>query len=62
VPPYVDDPHEFVSYGYHSSEIYGYAYHALKRRMGVLGLEIPPPEELMPGPIAREAGQAAAAV
>jgi ribonucleoside-diphosphate reductase beta chain len=50
-PPYVDDPREFVSYGYRSSEIYGYAYRALKRRMGVLGLELPPPEELMPGPI-----------
>ena len=50
-PPYVDDPREFVSYGYHSSEIYGYAYRALKRRMTVLGIEIPPPDELMPGPI-----------
>jgi ribonucleoside-diphosphate reductase beta chain len=57
VPPYVEDPREFVSYGYHSSEVYGYAYHALKRRMGVLGLEIPPPEELMPGPIAGEVAQ-----
>jgi ribonucleoside-diphosphate reductase beta chain len=52
VPPYVDDPTEFVSYGYHSSEIYGHAYRTLKRRMRVLGIEIPPPEELMPGPIA----------
>jgi ribonucleoside-diphosphate reductase beta chain len=51
-PPYVDDPREFVSYGYHSSEIYGHAYRTLKRRMRVLGIEIPPPEELMPGPIA----------
>jgi ribonucleoside-diphosphate reductase beta chain len=51
-PPYVDDPREFVSYGYHSSEIYGRAYRTLKRRMKVLGIEIPPPEELMPGPIA----------
>jgi ribonucleoside-diphosphate reductase beta chain len=50
-PPYVEDAREFVSYGYSSSEIYGYAYRALKRRMGVLGLELPPPEELMPGPI-----------
>jgi hypothetical protein len=48
----VDDPREFVSYGYHSSEIYGHAYRTLKRRMRVLGIEIPPPEELMPGPIA----------
>jgi ribonucleoside-diphosphate reductase beta chain len=51
-PPYVTDATEFVSYGYHSSEIYGYAYRALKRRMRVLGIETPPPEELMPGPIA----------
>jgi hypothetical protein len=27
------------------------AYRALKRRMKVLGLEAPPPEDLMPGPI-----------
>ncbi len=53
-PPYVDDPTEFVSYGYHSSEIYGHAYRTLKRRMKVLGIEIPPPDELMPGPITRE--------
>ena len=57
VPPYVDDAREFVSYGYNSSQIYGYAYRTLKRRMKVLGLEIPPPEELMPGPIS-EPGQA----
>jgi ribonucleoside-diphosphate reductase beta chain len=50
-PPYADDPKEFMSYGYHSSEIYGHAYRTLKRRMKVLGMEIPPPEELMPGPI-----------
>jgi ribonucleoside-diphosphate reductase beta chain len=54
-PPYVTDPREFVSYGYHSSEIYGYAYRTLKRRMKVLGIEIPPPEELMPGPISQPA-------
>src|SRR5256714_63105 len=52
VPEYADSPREFVSYGYHSSFIYGYAYRKLKRRMGVLGLDCPPPEELMPGPIA----------
>jgi ribonucleoside-diphosphate reductase beta chain len=52
VPPYVDDPREFVSYGYHSSHIYGFAYRKLKRRMAVLGLDVPPPDELMPGPIA----------
>jgi ribonucleoside-diphosphate reductase beta chain len=54
-PPYVSDPREFVSYGYHSSEIYGHAYRTLKRRMKVLGIEIPPPEELMPGPISQPA-------
>jgi ribonucleoside-diphosphate reductase beta chain len=52
VPPGTDDPTEFVSYGYHSSEIYGYAYRALKRRTAVMGLEVPPAEELMPGRIA----------
>jgi ribonucleoside-diphosphate reductase beta chain len=52
VPPYVTDPRQFVSYGYTSQQIYGFAYRTLKRRMGVLGIELPPPEELMPGPIA----------
>jgi ribonucleoside-diphosphate reductase beta chain len=51
-PPYADDPRRFVSYGYRSEHIYGYAYRKLKRRMQVLGLKVPPPEELMPGPIA----------
>jgi hypothetical protein len=40
-----------VSYGYTSREIYGFAYRTLKRRMKVLGIEIPPPDELLPGPI-----------
>lgn len=52
VPPYADNAREFTSYGYHSTEIYGHAYRALKRRMTLLGLEVPPAEELMPGPIA----------
>ena len=52
VPPYADNEREFTSYGYHSSEIYGYAYRALKRRMALLGIEVPPPDELLPGPIA----------
>jgi ribonucleoside-diphosphate reductase beta chain len=56
VPPYVDDPREFVSYGYSSREIYGHAYRALERRMRVLGITVPPPEELLPGPISDEAG------
>jgi ribonucleoside-diphosphate reductase beta chain len=52
VPPYAKDAREFTSYGYHSSEVYGYAYRALKRRMAVLGLGLPPAAELMPGPVA----------
>jgi len=52
VPPYVDDPSDFTSYGYSSAEIYGRAYTTLKRRMKVLGIETPPAEELMPGPVA----------
>jgi ribonucleoside-diphosphate reductase beta chain len=51
VPPGTEDPSDFVSFDYHSSEIYGFAYRALKRRMAVVGVDVPPPEELMPGPI-----------
>lgn len=51
VPPYVDDPREWQTYGRHSSEYYGFAYRTLKRRMRVLGIDIPPPDELMPGAI-----------
>ena len=51
-PPYVDSAREFWSYGYHSSHIYGFAYRKLKRRLAVLGLDAPPAEALMPGPIA----------
>jgi hypothetical protein len=40
-----------MSYDFHSSQAYGFAYGALKRRMDVVGVEIPGPEELMPGPI-----------
>jgi ribonucleoside-diphosphate reductase beta chain len=50
-PPEADDPSDFFSYGYHSSQTYGFAYQALKRRMAMIGIEIPPPEELMPGPV-----------
>jgi ribonucleoside-diphosphate reductase beta chain len=50
-PPYVTDASDYVSYGYTSRQIYGFAYRTLKRRMKVLGIEIPPAEELMPGPI-----------
>lgn len=52
VPPYAEGPESFVSYGYDSTQIYGYAYRALRRRLGVIGLDCPPAEELMPGPIA----------
>ena len=48
----VDDPAVVHGYGYHSSHVYGFAYRKLKRRMAVLGLDVPPPDELMPGPIA----------
>ncbi len=50
-PPEVDDPTEFMSYDYSSRQVYGFAYTALRRRMDVIGVEIPPAEELMPGPI-----------
>jgi ribonucleoside-diphosphate reductase beta chain len=50
-PPYVTDATEYVSYGYTSRQIYGFAYRTLKRRMKILGIEIPPADELMPGPI-----------
>jgi ribonucleoside-diphosphate reductase beta chain len=50
-PPEVESTREFTSYAYHSSQVYGFAYMALKRRMTAIGLEIPGPERLMPGPI-----------
>ncbi|HET8823159.1 MAG TPA: ribonucleotide-diphosphate reductase subunit beta [Thermoleophilaceae bacterium] len=50
-PPYVADATEYVSYGYTSRQIYGFAYRTLRRRMKVLGIEIPAADELMPGPI-----------
>jgi hypothetical protein len=55
VPPYADSPEHFTSYGNSSEEIYGFAYRSLKRRMGLLGLEIPPASELMPGPVDSDA-------
>jgi ribonucleoside-diphosphate reductase beta chain len=55
VPPEVEDASDFTSYDYHSSEIYGFAYRALKRRLAVIGVEAAPPDELMPGPIAEPA-------
>ena len=53
VPPGTEDPSDFTSYDYHSSEIYGFAYRALRRRMAVVGVEVPPADQLMPGPIDR---------
>jgi ribonucleoside-diphosphate reductase beta chain len=50
-PPYVTDPSDYVSYGYTSRQIYGFAYRTLRRRMKLLGIEIPSADELMPGPI-----------
>lgn len=49
--PIGQDPGGFMSYDYSSEQIYGFAYTALKRRMDIVGVEIPPAEELMPGPI-----------
>jgi ribonucleoside-diphosphate reductase beta chain len=60
VPPYANDPSDFVSYAYTSGDIYGYAYRALKRRMAVIGVDVPPATELMPGPIAEVAVPSAA--
>jgi ribonucleoside-diphosphate reductase beta chain len=51
MPPEADDPADFVSYGHHSSQVYGFAYQALKRRMAMIGVEVPGPERLMPGPV-----------
>ena len=58
-PPYAESAYEFTSYGYRSQEIYGFAYRSLKRRMGLLGLDIPPAEELLPGPVDTDAPLAA---
>jgi ribonucleoside-diphosphate reductase beta chain len=55
VPPYAESPSSFVSYSNRSDEIYGFAYRSLKRRMGLLGLQVPPASELMPGPIDSDA-------
>ena len=50
VPPQETNSKDYWSYGHHSSQIYGFAYQALNRRMKMIGVEIPGPEELMPGP------------
>jgi ribonucleoside-diphosphate reductase beta chain len=51
MPPEADDPTDFTSYGHHSSQVYGFAYQALQRRMKMIGIEIPPAEQMMPGPV-----------
>src|SRR4029453_14248983 len=43
-PPGEDNPVGFGSYGHHSSQVYGFAYQALNRRMKAIGIEIPPAE------------------
>jgi ribonucleoside-diphosphate reductase beta chain len=50
-PPQAESPREFTSYAFHSSQVYGFAYTALQRRMRAIGIEIPGPQVLMPGPI-----------
>jgi hypothetical protein len=55
VPLYAQSPREFTSYGHDSDALYGFAYGKLARRMRALGLECPPADELMPGPIATPA-------
>jgi ribonucleoside-diphosphate reductase beta chain len=55
VPPYADSASDYVSYGYRSDQIYGFAYRSLKRRMSLLGLQIPSASELMPGPVDSDA-------
>jgi ribonucleoside-diphosphate reductase beta chain len=52
VPPSATSADSWVYYGNDSAAVYGFAYRKLTRRMHVLGLEVPPAEELMPGPIA----------
>ena len=52
VPPSAGSPERWVYYANDSAAVYGFAYRKLERRMKILGLELPPPEELMPGPIA----------
>lgn len=51
VPPQEEDPSDYWSYGHHSSQVYGFAYQALNRRMKAIGIDIPGPEVLMPGPV-----------
>ena len=44
VPPQETDPSDYWSYDHHS-QVYGFAYQALNRRMKAIGIEIPGPEE-----------------
>ena len=50
MPPQESDPADYWSYDHHSSQVYGFAYQALNRRMKAIGVDIPGPELLMPGP------------
>ena len=43
VPPYARSAREFVSYGYDSRALYGFAYRKLSRRMQILGWSARPP-------------------
>jgi ribonucleoside-diphosphate reductase beta chain len=52
VPPTAKSADDWVYYENNSADVYGFAYEKLARRMKILGLEIPPAEELMPGPVA----------
>ena len=39
-PPMVDDPYDFTTpFGYHSSEIYGYAMKSLSKKLAAMGME-----------------------
>ena len=39
VPPWVDDPYDFQSPFYHSSEIFEYATKSLSKKLAAMGLD-----------------------
>ena len=39
VPPWVDDPYNFSTPFYHSSEIFEYAMKALSKKLAAMGLD-----------------------
>ena len=39
VPPWVDDPYNFETPFYHSSEIFAYAMKALSKKLAAMGLD-----------------------